>query len=265
LPDVWRQSLVPPVEIVRKAEDTLCENCRLRDQPHFKPFSKGELRFISTLKTGQVRARTGETIVEAGESRRQLYTLWEGWAFSYMSLPDGRRQIIDFLLPGDLIGLDGWMNGIYSCSVGALTTVTLCVLDGLPPRELFENQAELSMLLVQKMLDQLDRSNKMALSLGRRQATQRLGHLMLDTFDRLAERGIASGNSCPFPLKRRDLADALGLSEAHVSRAAAELYEKSLADISASTLTIFDRAALTTLSQYVPATNPRPKHSNLLL
>ena len=76
---------------------------------------------------------------------------------------------------------------------------------------------------------------------------------MLEIFDRLRERAIANGGStCPFPLQRRDLADAAGLSRVHVARTLETLRERRLAEIQNGTLVIFDRPKLTELAGYIP-------------
>ena len=77
--------------------------------------------------------------------------------------------------------------------------------------------------------------------------------LMLETFDRLRQRAMVNGGStCPFPLQRRDLADAAGLSRVHVARTLESLRERRLAEIQNGTLVIFDRPRLTDLAGYVP-------------
>ena len=89
--------------------------------------------------------------------------------------------------------------------------------------------------------------------LGRSTAEQRIAYLMLETFDRLRQRSMVNGGStCPFPLQRRDLADAAGLSRVHVARTLEALRERRLAELQNGTLVIFDRSKLTDLAGYVP-------------
>ncbi len=146
--------LVTPGGGMRQAEYVPCEACPLRTRPYFKPFSKAELRFVSSLKADHVRAQAGEDIIEAGTPKSGIYTLWEGWAFRYKSLPGGSRQILDFLLPGELIGLDGWPNGgINAYSVQALTPVSLCVLHGRPLDHLFARHADMAVKLLDRALE----------------------------------------------------------------------------------------------------------------
>jgi hypothetical protein len=76
---------------------------------------------------------------------------------------------------------------------------------------------------------------------------------MLETFDRLRQRGVVNGAStCPFPLQRRDLEDAARLSRVHVARTPGSLRERRLAEIQDRTLGLFDRPKLADLAGYVP-------------
>ncbi len=70
----------------------------------------------------------GAEIIRAGDDSPELYTLYSGWAFRFKTLPDGRRQILNFLLPGDLLGLQAGMFDAALHGIEALTEVQLCVL-----------------------------------------------------------------------------------------------------------------------------------------
>ena len=82
-----------------------CFECALRACGAFKPVNDVELAFINEMKRDHLVCPAGAEIVPAGEEQFELYTLYAGWAFRCKTLPDGRRQILNFLLPGDLIGL----------------------------------------------------------------------------------------------------------------------------------------------------------------
>src|SRR5687768_6652583 len=112
--------------------------------PEFREFEPQELRFISTFKMGELVAETGTTLLAEGSHSAHLYTLLSGWAFRYKTLPDGRRQILNYMLPGDLVGLQGSVIGEMQHSVEALSPVVLCVFqrDGLT--ELFKREPGLS-------------------------------------------------------------------------------------------------------------------------
>lgn len=242
---------------MRQIEYIASAEYQMREKPCFKQMSKPELRFVLSLKKRYFQAQAGEDIIKADKPNGGLYTLWEGWAFRYKSLPDTRRQILDFLLPGDLIGLDGWFNGgASSYSVQALTPASVCELDGQRLELAFSRYRSLAAGVVDSALDDGRRFGNTIVFLGQCTAAERLGWLLLDIFDRLVSRGMANGNSCPFPLQRRHLADGLGLSGTHVTRAMAFLQRQGLADISAATLVIFNRPKLEQLSSYMPRRGP---------
>ena len=110
-----------------------CATCRLRQTNAFTPVSAEELGYIQQFRNSTLTMQAGSTLIHEQKPSGKLFTLYSGWAFRYKTLSDGRRQILNFLLPGDLIGLqqgfaDNAMHGIE-----AVTDVSLCVFprDGL--------------------------------------------------------------------------------------------------------------------------------------
>jgi len=95
-----------------------CYQCALRACGLFKPVTPEELSFINEIKLEHLLRPAGAEIIRAGDPAPELYTLYAGWAFRFKTLPDGRRQILNFLLPGDLVGLqaamfDAALHGIW--------------------------------------------------------------------------------------------------------------------------------------------------------
>ncbi len=103
-----------------------CQDCPLRPLPAFKPVTQGELAAIAAAKAGQRRCSEGATILGEGQVTQRVYVLLAGWAFRFKTLEDGRRQILNFLLPGDLLGLQGELLARLPHGVEALTPVNLC-------------------------------------------------------------------------------------------------------------------------------------------
>src|SRR5436305_11872674 len=103
-----------------------CESCPLRRNAGFRDFSEAELEFVKEFKVGELTVEAGTTVFVEGDKNAILYTLLSGWAFRYKMLPDGRRQILNFALPGDLIGVQGSMFGQMEHSVEALPASLLC-------------------------------------------------------------------------------------------------------------------------------------------
>jgi CRP-like cAMP-binding protein len=216
------------------------------------------------MKSSHVTIAAKRDIVQEGEVGGSLYTLYEGWAARYQRLPDGARQIFDILLPGDMIGLDSVMFATATYSVQAITPVSLCVLGGRSMTELVTHNPGLAMAILRTRVEEEQRADVRLALLGRRSAVQRVGYLMLDLYDRLTRRGLVNGGTtCPFPLTRRHLADATGLSTMHLTRTLGQLREKRLAVIEGAVLVLYDWKGLAEIAGYVPVAD-RPNERAIL-
>lgn len=227
-----------------------CAECRLRQEPFFRAFTGDELQSVAKLKSSHLAVPAKTDIVRADEVGGGLYTLYEGWAFRYRVFPGGARQIFDLVLPGDLIGLAAVLHGTTRHSVQTLTPASFCVLEGYPFIDLLSKHPQLVLSLLRWRVEEEQRADQLAALLGRRTPLQRLGYLVLETFDRLRQRELANATICPFPLQRRHLADFAGLSMIHLNRTLTQLRQEKLAVIEDRTLVIFDRKRLTELSGY---------------
>ncbi len=227
-----------------------CAECPLRHSPLYRPFSDAELAFVAEMKTAHVAVRPREHIIEAGQVGAPLMTLFEGWAIRYRRGIGGRRHIVSFVLPGDLVGAEGALLGRAEHSVMAITPVTLCVFNGHSMAELFAAHTELALALYREQVEAVRCFDVEAVNGGTGDAVARLAYLFLHTFDRLADRGLTNGGVCAFPLKRADIADRVGISTMHLSRALDALKKQRLATLIDGTLHIPSRARLARLVHY---------------
>lgn len=205
-----------------------CESCPLRGLPHFRDFTPDELKFISAFKRGELVSEAGSVILSEGAHSAHLYTLLSGWAFRYKTLEDGRRQILNYILPGDLIGLQGSLLGEMQHSVEALSPVVLCVFQRDRIGKLFENHASLGFDITwmasreERMLDEH------LLSVGRRTALERAAYLISFIHQRAAQLGLAEDRALLIPVTQQHLADTLGLSIVHTNKTLRKLVERGM-------------------------------------
>ncbi|MGO8917638.1 MAG: Crp/Fnr family transcriptional regulator [Stellaceae bacterium] len=227
-----------------------CIDCRLRQRSCFRPFSAEELSAISSLKTDHVALPAKHDIMHEGDVGGTLYTLYEGWAFRYKKLSGGGRQILDLVLPGEIIGLSSSLLGTTRHSVQTLTPASLCVMAGFPLVELLRRHIDFTLDLLRWRVEEEHRADIRLALLGRRKPLQRIGYLMLELFDRLRRLELADGTLCPFPLQRQHLADATGLSTIHLNRTLTRLRDDRLATVEDKMLIILNRRELAELSGY---------------
>ena len=206
---------------------TPCEKCPLRENPHFRPFDKDELAFVSSFKRGELVVDAGATILVEGSHSAHLFTVLSGWAFRYKVLEDGRRQILNYVLPGDLIGLQGTIMGEMQHSVEALSPVTLCVFERDKLMSLYNRHASLAFDLTWIAAQEERILDEHLLSIGRRSALERAAYLLAF----LHQRGSALKlfNSRHFlPVTQQHIADTLGLSIVHTNKTLRKLAERGL-------------------------------------
>ena len=199
-------------------QHTSCAQCPLRRCAALRAFSPDELAFVQELKTDELRVDPGASFLREGASSDHLYTVLSGWAFRYKMLPDGRRQILNYALPADMVGLQGSLMREMEHSVEALTPLTLCVF---PRSKLWELYAKLPSLAfditwLAAREEQLIDEN--LLSVGRRSALERTAFLLLHLFTRAQEAGLTKSNSIQFPFTQQHLADTLGMSLVHTNK-----------------------------------------------
>ncbi|MFN3825021.1 MAG: Crp/Fnr family transcriptional regulator [Pseudorhodobacter sp.] len=221
-----------------------CRDCPLRNCGLFVAFSEDELEFMRRFKTGEVSLMPGETLLMEGQGSGELYTVLSGAGTRYKTLEDGRRQVINFLLPGDFIGMQASLMGEMKHSVGASSEMTLCQFKRADLWTLFRSYPERAYALTWIGAVEEHFLGEAIATLGQRDAGQRLGWALMRLHARLAAAGLARGDSVPLSFRQQDLADALGLSLVHTNKTLARLRRTGLADWSRGRLSIPDRARL---------------------
>lgn len=194
---------------------------------------------------GELHGKAGAAIYLEGATSPHLFTLMSGWAFRYKTLSDGRRQILNYILPGDFLGLQTTLADSLDHGIEALTDVRFCVFsrDRLP--DLFRNQPSLALDVTwlaardERILDDH------LLAVGRRRARERVAFLLWHLHTRGRESGLvdASGEMT-LPATQQHLADTLGLSLVTFNKTLQRLRASGIFVFSNRRLKILDEAAM---------------------
>lgn len=201
-----------------------CRLCPLRRHALFVPFTEEELAFMERFKQGELVAAAGSTILLEGSSSPQLFTVLSGQGVRSKTLPDGRRQVLNFLFPGDFVGLQAGLLGEMKHSVEARTPMMLCVFDRSSLWRLFRASPARAYDLTWIAAVEEHFLGETVASLGQRDATERVAWALLRIWTRLRAIGLSEdGGAVPFPFRQQDLADALGLSLVHTNKTLARL------------------------------------------
>jgi CRP-like cAMP-binding protein len=236
---------------------TSCYQCALRACGLFKPLGPDQLKTINDMLETQIALKPGAAIVSAGDDCPELYTLYSGWAFRFKTLPDGRRQILNFLLPGDLLGLQAAMFDTAMHGIEALTDVELCVLPRRKVWDLFRDMPELAFDVTWLGAREENIVDQNLTSVGRRTAAERIAALIVALYKRVRALGLTTGESFGFPLTQQHIADALGLSLVHTNKTLAKLRRMGMFTQNNGTITLTNPRVLERVAQYFDEEMPK--------
>lgn len=164
------------------------------------------------------RQRARRNIKSAGERANRVSILCDGWAFRFVQLPDGRRQILSIIVPGDVITPTRIFGEQIAFSVQALTDVRYQKYDRAALKGRLATDQRLADAWSDLILTEHQQIFGHLIDLGRRSADERVAHLVLELKARLKQRGLVSQQSFEFPLSQKIVADTTGLTPEHVSR-----------------------------------------------
>jgi CRP-like cAMP-binding protein len=230
-----------------------CVACPLRTLPAFKTNTPEEIAFIEGMRLGQVSAAAGATIIEEGAESAPVFSLFAGWAFRYKTLSDGRRQILNFLLPGDVIGFQAHMLGEAAHGVEALTDVRLCRHARPKIWTLYQNHPELAFDTTWLTAKEESLVDEILTSVGQRSASGRIAMLMVNLHKRARSLDPLAGDTVRVPLTQQHIADALGLSLVHTNKTLRRLQRQGLFSFEQQRLRLLDLTGLERLADYYQA------------
>ena len=203
-----------------------------------------QVRDLDHLCRDVRRTAAKQDIIREGERTEHVHLIVEGWAASYKVLPDGSRQILSFLIPGDFCDLhvsllDGIDHGIVALSPCKVAYIESSAIDALAARD-----DRLARALCWTTLVDEGVLRTWIANVGRREAYERIAHLLCEVYDKMKLVGLVQHHKLPLPLTQADLADATGLTAVHVNRVLQRLRSASLIQLAHGSLTVPDLPAL---------------------
>ncbi len=189
-----------------------------RKLTRFMPLTDDDLRMLDTLPISEERFPADTDIIGEGMQPRSVFLLQEGMAVRYRCLADGRRQIMTFLLPGDLCNPHMFLLKTMDHSIGTLTPVRIAALSRERLVGVFATHPRVSAALWWTSLQEQAMLHEHIVSLGRRDAKERIAFLLCELLWRYDAMGLAEDGMYSLPLTQTELGDAVGLTPVHVNR-----------------------------------------------
>lgn len=214
----------------------------------FRSIGAREAALVEAMAVNSTVLAANRMLVNEGEVGIGLYLVARGWAYRFRRAGNGGRQILDFVLPGEIVGLQAGLLGVIEHSVCTLTPLRARLLDGRILSEAFRNEPDLALRLARYVAAEASRIDELLTVVGCCNAAERLAFLMLSLYRRQEHLGTVDPRDCPFPLRRQHMADSLGLTGAHINRTLNRLRHEGIAAIERQRLSILDLPRLAALA-----------------
>ena len=215
-------------------------NAFTRKLDNWIPLSDADKVSLEAISGNVENVERHQHLIREGDVPHSVFLLIEGWAFRYKVLPDGKRQIVAFLLPGDLCDvhifiLDQMDYGIAMLSRGKVVRI---------PREtilrVVEERPAISRALWWATLVDEAVLREWLVNIGGRDAYARTAHLLCELYARMENVALVNQQAMHLPLTQIDLAEALGLTAVHVNRMLKRLRADRLLSFRSQELVIHD-------------------------
>jgi CRP-like cAMP-binding protein len=181
-----------------------------------------------------------------------VYLILTGWACRYKVLPDGKRQIMDYFIPGDLSDQRIFVLTRMDHFITTMTAASVVVIPAQTMIDLTDGHPRIAQALWWNTLVDEAVTREWVVNVGQRKALERVAHLICEMFVRTRAVGLSDGLSFDFPITQTDLADTVGLTLVHTNRILQNLRAKRLIAWTRHKLTILDFDRLATLSMFNP-------------
>ena len=219
----------------------------------FVALSGAELAVLEGLRKRRRTFVAGRDLVQQGQSDQAAYILMSGWACSYKDLADGQRQIVDFQVPGDFLGLRSVLLHISDHTIEPVTQIEVTEILKADLLEAFANTPRLALAIFWAVSRDEAMVVEHLVGIGRRNAAERLAHFLLELGARLTLIGQGSKEGFDCPLTQYLMADALGLSAVHVNRVLRHLREADLLTFHDGRVKFIDYDGLTDFADFDPS------------
>jgi CRP-like cAMP-binding protein len=229
------------------------------------PLSADEIAILGELQSTTRSVQRNRDIIMEGRSYGSILIIMEGNAIRYRILHDGRRQIVNVALPGDIVGVLGPFIESSLYSTRALTETVIAAIPFSRVNTLFETHPGLVAKIFLCFSCELTIYAEHLVDLGRRSAAERVAHFLLELLTRLQAVGLAEDQSYRLPLTQELIADVLGLSIPHVNRVLRRLREDNLVVLEDQRVTVRDFDGLAELADFEPGYLSRFSGTELLV
>jgi CRP/FNR family transcriptional regulator len=224
-----------------------CDHCVVRSTGLCSAFADGSGLELADLEAAHLPVRVfdgGDIIYSQGDSSDCLYCIVSGWAGLHQDMPDGRRHISRFLLPGSLFGVNP-TGARYSHGATTITTASICAIPGARMDALRQLYPALNERFIWMLEQEAQMATDSLTFIAQGSSFERVARILWNLAERIcAPDAVLPDRALKAPLTQRLIADATGLTAIHVNRVIRRLREQGLVTLHDGILIVEDPTRL---------------------
>ena len=253
----------PASEELTRAPDGVTLHPLIHRLETFRPLSAADKAALgrATADTRSIPSHTD--LLREGDAPDNVRVLVEGFACRYKIVDGGKRQIVGFIVPGDICDAHVFTLTHTDHNVVVLTEAKVAIIPRDAVEAILADRPAIARALLWSSLVNESISREWLTNMGRRSPGKRIGHLLCEMLTRLRAVGLATDDRFAFPITQADLGDTVGLSTVHVNRTLQELKAKKLIASKRWLFEVLDVPSLMAFSDFDPAylhLDPAPAH-----
>jgi CRP-like cAMP-binding protein len=226
-------------------------NPLIRKLGRIVPLTEPECAALDQLCHSQRGHHQGTDLIHEGDKPVSVFLILKGWACRYKQLEDGSRQIMAYLLPGDLCDIQIFLFEKMDHSIGLLSDAEVVKIAATDILDVMDRFPRIERALMWATLVDEATLREWLLNVGQRSALQRIAHLFCELCVRLTVVGLVDEHETfTLPLTQAELADTTGMTTVHVNRTLQRLRKDKLIATRKGRLTILDFQKLAEISGF---------------
>lgn len=184
----------------------------------FGALSEEDVASLSAATSRPVKYSTRHDLIREGDRPGPMFVILDGWACRYKILPNGTRQVLAFLMPGDACDLHISLLAEMDHSIQTITPALVATIAQPAMTALLDARPGIARALYTAQLIDEGTLRAWITSMGRRSSGERVAHLMCELYLRARNIGLIDEAPFELPLSQLLLADALGMTAVHLNR-----------------------------------------------
>lgn len=210
----------------------------------FGPLGETESEALIAVLGSPKKIAAKKDLIREGDRPGPMFVMLEGWACRYKILPNGGRQIVGYLMPGDNCDLNVGLLAEMDHSIQTVTTALVATIDRTTIDDVMDHHPKVAKALYLAQLVDEGTMRAWITSMGRRSSIERVAHLICELYLRARNIGLTDSSQLDLPLSQLMVADSLGMTPVHLNRVLRELRKSGAMTLKRGSLIIIDPVAL---------------------